>query len=58
VRCQNTTKDRKVEEDGAIRGDLKVDERVGVDDRGKEDNSKRTGHERCESGYCVNSNIE
>ena len=55
--CQNTTKDRKVE-DGAMRGDLKVDERVGVDDRGEEDDSKRTGHKRCESGYCVNSNIE
>jgi len=33
-----------------MRGDLEVDEKVWVDDRGeKEEGSKRTGHERCES---------
>jgi len=33
-----------------MRGGLEVDEKVWVDDRGeKEDGSKRTSHERCES---------
>ena len=42
-----------------MRCDLEVDEKVGVDDGGKkEDGSKRTSHDRCESGYCVNWNIE
>ena len=46
---QNTTKCWRVE-DGAMVGDLGVDEKVWVDDRGeKEDGSKRTSHERCES---------
>ena len=41
-----------------MRGDLEADEKIWVAGRDEEDGSKRTSQERCESGYCVKSNIE
>jgi hypothetical protein len=53
-RCQRLKGRRRNDE-----GDVEVDEKVAVGDSGEEqDGSKRTSPERCESGYCVNSNIE
>ena len=56
---KDTAEEGKVEEDGAVRRDLEVDEVVGVDDGGeKKDSSKGASHESRESGYCVNQHIK
>ena len=48
--CNHTTKDRKVEEDRAMRGNFEVNEEVWVNDGGeKKDGSKGPSHERYES---------
>ena len=55
LECHQRSKGRRRNDEG----DVEVDEKVGVDGScEKKDGSKRTTHERCESGHCVNSKVE